>query len=94
VYVVSAVPPVLCCAVLCCASLDGPLFKAVNGELANLRWDLPAASMPAYYGKAGRKSFTSDWQLLANFTRGLAGGGAVNRPSWAGPGGGDQLVVQ
>jgi hypothetical protein len=55
------------------------LFKAVNGELANLRWDLPAASMPAYYGKAGRKSFTSDWQLLANFTRGLAGGGAVNR---------------
>eukprot|EP00775_Hariotina_reticulata_P008887 gene8887-9065_t len=61
---------------------DGPIFKAVNGELANLRWDLPAASMPAYYGKAGRKSVTSDWDLLANFTKGLAGGGAVNRTSF------------
>lgn len=58
---------------------DGPLFKSVSGELSNLRWDLPLAELPNYWGKGNRKAASADWQLLANFTRGLAGGGPVPR---------------
>lgn len=58
---------------------EGPLFKANDGELSNLRWDLPVSEMPSYYSKPNRKAFPDDWQLLANFTKGLAGGGPGTR---------------
>jgi hypothetical protein len=57
----------------------GPIFKSLSGELSNLRWDLPLSEMPSYYQKANRKHHTYEWQLLANFTRGLAGGGPGSR---------------
>lgn len=57
----------------------GPLFKSESGELSNLRWDLPQAELGAYYAKPNRKQYTGDWALLANFTKGLAGGGPGTR---------------
>lgn len=59
----------------------GPLFKSDSGELSNLRWDLPVAEMPSYYSRPNRKQYTWEWGLLANFTKGLAGGGPGSR--WA-----------
>jgi hypothetical protein len=53
---------------------SGPMFKSLSGELSNLRWDLPVSEMPAYYQKPNRKLNSGDWQLLADFTKGLAGG--------------------
>eukprot|EP00879_Flechtneria_rotunda_P010510 GHRR01010987.1.p1 GENE.GHRR01010987.1~~GHRR01010987.1.p1 ORF type:complete len:289 (+),score=36.98 GHRR01010987.1:1043-1909(+) len=61
---------------------DGPMFKSLSGELSNLRWDLAVPDMPYYYEKTNRKNVASDWQLLADFTKGLAGGGTVNRTSF------------
>ncbi|KAF6266395.1 coth protein-domain-containing protein [Scenedesmus sp. NREL 46B-D3] len=61
---------------------DGPIFKSLSGELSNLRWDLPPSEMPAYYGRPNRKLHSGDWQLLANLTRGLAGGGPGSRTSF------------
>ncbi|KAF8057939.1 hypothetical protein HT031_005885 [Scenedesmus sp. PABB004] len=58
---------------------SGPLFKSLSGELSNLRWDLPLDEMPNYWGKRNRRGDASDWQLLANLTRGLAGGGPGTR---------------
>jgi hypothetical protein len=53
---------------------DGPIFKSLSGELSNLRWDLPVSEMPAYFSKPNRKHNSGDWQLLADLTKGLAGG--------------------
>lgn len=61
---------------------NGPIFKSLSGELSNLRWDLPTSEMPSYYGRPNRKHHTEDWQLLANLTKGLAGGGPGSRTSF------------
>jgi hypothetical protein len=58
---------------------DGPMFESRSGELSNLRWDLPLAEMPSYYRRPNRKLYTAEWGLLANFTKGLAGGGPGTR---------------
>jgi hypothetical protein len=58
---------------------NGPLFKSESGELSNLRWDLPEQQMPYYYSRPNRKQFTWEFGLLANFTKGLAGGGPGSR---------------
>lgn len=55
---------------------SGPLFKSLSGELSNLRWDLPLSEMPFYFSQDGP---VANWQLLANFTKGLAGGGPGTR---------------
>jgi hypothetical protein len=55
------------------------MFKSVSGELSNLRWDVPLQELPSYWGKEGRAAHPEDWQLLADLTRGLAGGGPVPR---------------
>ena len=60
---------------------NGPIFKSLSGELSNLRWDLPQSEMPSYYGRPNRKQHTEDWQVLEDFTKGLAGGGSGSR--WA-----------
>lgn len=57
----------------------GPLFKSESGELSNLRWDLPLSEMAFYFDKVNHPQRSADWQLLADFTRGLAGGGPVPR---------------
>lgn len=58
---------------------NGPIFKSESGELSNLRWDLPVSEMPSYYSRPNRKQYTGDWSLLADFTKGLAGGGPGSR---------------
>jgi hypothetical protein len=57
----------------------GPIFKSVSGELSNLRWDLPMAELPNYYGKSGSKGNATEWGALAALTTGLAGGGPLPR---------------
>ncbi|GLC41440.1 hypothetical protein PLESTM_001196100 [Pleodorina starrii] len=61
---------------------SGPLIKSVSGELSNLRWDLPVKEMPAYWEKENRQREDNDWSLLANFSKGLAGGGPVPRSKY------------
>ncbi|GIL43793.1 hypothetical protein Vafri_1405 [Volvox africanus] len=61
---------------------SGPLYKSVSGELSNLRWDLPVKEMPSFWEKENRMHDTSDWNLLANFSKGLAGGDAVPRSKY------------
>jgi hypothetical protein len=58
---------------------NGPIFKSESGELSNLRWDLPVNEMPSYYSRPNRKQYDGDWRLLADFTKGLAGGGPGSR---------------
>lgn len=55
---------------------SGQLYKSLSGELSNLRWDLPISEMPNYYSHGHE---AQNWQLLANFTKGLAGGGPGTR---------------
>ena len=43
---------------------DGPLFKAISGELSNLRWDLPIDQFQYYYNKGNRKEIVADWEVL------------------------------
>ncbi|EFJ42738.1 hypothetical protein VOLCADRAFT_119316 [Volvox carteri f. nagariensis] len=62
---------------------SGPMFKSVSGELSNLRWDLPIKEMPAYWEKENsRQRDTGDWVLLANLSKGLAGGSPVPRSKY------------
>lgn len=43
---------------------EGPLFKAISGELSNLRWDLPIDQFQYYYNKGNRKEIEADWEVL------------------------------
>lgn len=72
---------------------NGLIFKSESGELSNLRWDLPLPEMPSYYSRANRKQYTWEWGLLANLTRGLAGGGPGTRCVWMRAGCGDLEVA-
>jgi hypothetical protein len=53
-----------------------PLFESVSGEMSNLRGDLPASELNAFYGKTGDPASAADWRQLELFAKGLGGAGA------------------
>lgn len=59
----------------------GLLFESYSGSLSNLRWDVRAQDMPAFYEiKNGKDAdAAANYELLHNFTTGLGGGGPVPR---------------
>lgn len=61
--------------------MQGPLFKAIHGELSNLRWDVRKDDLKFAYKKGNRKEI-DDWQLLHDFTQGLGGGGPIPRSKY------------
>ncbi|GAX75136.1 hypothetical protein CEUSTIGMA_g2580.t1 [Chlamydomonas eustigma] len=63
-------------------STSGPLFKSVSGELSNLRYDLDTDQMHFYYSRGNRKQHLEDWDLLKNFTLGIAGDGSETRTKY------------
>jgi hypothetical protein len=68
-------------------SSSAPIFESVSGEMSNLRGDLPASELDAFYGKTGDPASKSDWAQLELFTRGLAGAGAPGDTGGNGNGG-------
>lgn len=59
-------------------SVQGPLFKAVHGELSNLRWDVKRQDLQFAYRKGNRKEL-DEWGILHELVQGLGGGGSLPR---------------
>lgn len=58
---------------------NGYLYKALDGTLSNLRWDLPTPQLQFYFTLKTNKNDSNGWDVLANFTRDIAGGGSLRR---------------
>lgn len=64
-------------------STDGVLIKAQDGVYANLRWDLGVDSYEFYWDMLNHKSDAKEnYQRLADFARGIAGGGGIPRDAY------------
>ncbi|GMH43301.1 hypothetical protein BSKO_11223 [Bryopsis sp. KO-2023] len=59
-------------------SVAGPMFKAIHGELSNLRWDVQQGDLQWAYRKGNRKEL-DEWNQLYQLNQGLAGGGPIPR---------------
>lgn len=64
-------------------STDGVMIKAQDGVYANLRWDLSVASYNFYWSVLNHANeATENYQRLADFARGIAGGGGIPRAAY------------
>ena len=64
-------------------STEGVAIKAVDGVLANIRWDLKVDSYQFYWEMLNHKSETNaNFQRLAGFAVGVAGGAGIPRGNY------------
>ena len=64
-------------------STDGVQMKALDGVYANIRWDINVPSYSFYWKMLNhKKDETANFQALANFAIGIAGGAGIPRSNY------------